>query len=194
MYVKACKILGVRIGAGQKEIKDAYRRLAVLYHPDTSQNPKTASRFIEITRAYKYLSDPGAYHRYISRYQAVKKKKRHHDVKVSSYAESMAYRRWKEENLPDLPPALAKLAHFINSYYEYTFLAISVFIIILPPVVFYFDDKLSIEENGWSPIIGPVITGILLFTGTFSYMLRNRNPFALRIQKWFIKKFKTRNG
>jgi DnaJ-class molecular chaperone len=51
-------ILGVARGAGEKDIKSAYRKLAKELHPDRNQdNPQAAERFSEITRAYDLLSD-----------------------------------------------------------------------------------------------------------------------------------------
>ena len=51
-------ILGVARGAGEKDIKSAYRKLAKEFHPDRNTgNPKAAERFSEITRAYDLLSD-----------------------------------------------------------------------------------------------------------------------------------------
>jgi hypothetical protein len=35
------------------EIKDAYRKLAMKYHPDRSKDPATAPKFIEITNAHE---------------------------------------------------------------------------------------------------------------------------------------------
>jgi DnaJ-class molecular chaperone len=51
-------ILGVARGAGEKDIKSAYRRLAKELHPDRNQdNPRAAERFSEVTHAYDLLSD-----------------------------------------------------------------------------------------------------------------------------------------
>lgn len=51
-------ILGVARGAGEKDIKSAYRKLAKELHPDRNKdNPKAADRFSEVTRAYDLLSD-----------------------------------------------------------------------------------------------------------------------------------------
>ncbi len=53
------KILGVSKDATQEEIKKAYRRLALKYHPDRNQGNKEAEeRFKEINEAYAVLSDP----------------------------------------------------------------------------------------------------------------------------------------
>lgn len=52
------EVLGVKPIATASEIKAAYRRLVLKYHPDTSKEPNAADRFIEITEAYEVLSDP----------------------------------------------------------------------------------------------------------------------------------------
>jgi molecular chaperone DnaJ len=53
------KILGVEKTAGEKEIKQAYRKLARNCHPDVNPGDKKAEeRFKEISEAYEVLSDP----------------------------------------------------------------------------------------------------------------------------------------
>ena len=52
-------ILGVQREASQKEIRQAYRRLARKHHPDVNPGDKAAEeRFKEINGAYEVLSDP----------------------------------------------------------------------------------------------------------------------------------------
>ena len=50
-------ILGVEAGAGEAEIKTAYRRLARKYHPDVSKEAGAEERFKAINEAYEVLRD-----------------------------------------------------------------------------------------------------------------------------------------
>ena len=53
------EILGLKKGASPDEIKKAFRKLAVKYHPDKNAGDKKAEdRFKEINEAYAVLSDP----------------------------------------------------------------------------------------------------------------------------------------
>lgn len=51
------KVLGLSPGATEKQIKSAYRKLALKYHPDRNKSPGAEQKFQEITTAYDYLLD-----------------------------------------------------------------------------------------------------------------------------------------
>lgn len=61
------ELLGVRRGASDEDIKRAFRKLAMEYHPDRNKREGAVEKFKEINEAYQVLSDSqkrAAYDRY----------------------------------------------------------------------------------------------------------------------------------
>ena len=54
------KLMGLKRDASEEQIKKAFKKLAINYHPDKNQdNPEAAKKkFQEIANAYETLSDP----------------------------------------------------------------------------------------------------------------------------------------
>jgi len=51
-------ILGIPKNAPQEDVKKAYRKLALQWHPDKNDSPDAEQKFKEIAEAYEVLGDP----------------------------------------------------------------------------------------------------------------------------------------
>jgi len=58
------RVLGLSKNASTEEVKDAYRRLTKIYHPDVSADPDAEKKFKELNKAFDVLSDPDKRARY----------------------------------------------------------------------------------------------------------------------------------
>ena len=64
------KILGVSKGASQGEIKKAYRKMAIKYHPDKNPDDKAAEdKFKDAAEAYEVLSNSDKKAKYDQNYK-----------------------------------------------------------------------------------------------------------------------------
>ena len=86
------KLFGIAPGATEKEINEAYRRLAFRYHPDRNQMSEESNRIMrELNEAYAILSNPVrrkeydlplGYHAVVAKFKAGSK------VKINSQSSS----------------------------------------------------------------------------------------------------------
>ncbi|QQG48575.1 MAG: molecular chaperone DnaJ [archaeon] len=75
------KVLGVQKGATKQQVKDAYRKLALEFHPDRNKSPEAEARFKEVSEAYAVLSDD--------------EKRKQYDA----YGREGVYRRYSQEDI-----------------------------------------------------------------------------------------------
>ncbi len=50
--------LGVSAESNLEQVKSAYKRLALIYHPDKNKHPDATTKFQEISHAYHKLASP----------------------------------------------------------------------------------------------------------------------------------------
>jgi len=81
-----CKTLGVSENASEEEIKKAFRKLALLYHPDRNSNAVAEEKFKEINEAYSILTGK----------QKEPVKYKQYDARVSESWEQRVFRVWHE--------------------------------------------------------------------------------------------------
>ena len=52
------EVLGISRSASEEEVRKAFRRKALEYHPDRNKDPSATDRFKEVNEAYQVLTDP----------------------------------------------------------------------------------------------------------------------------------------
>jgi DnaJ-class molecular chaperone len=75
------KILGIKKDASEEEIKKAYRKLALEFHPDRNKDASAEEKFKEINEAYAVLSG--------------KEEPREQPVDIGQYRETWEGRVWR---------------------------------------------------------------------------------------------------
>jgi hypothetical protein len=98
--------LGVKYSASHEEIKRAYRRLAILYHPDKNRDPAAENIFKNINEAYDVLGDPSKRNMYDLRLQSyfgdtIEETPPHRDPAYRSTRQKV-HRKSDRERLSDL--------------------------------------------------------------------------------------------
>jgi curved DNA-binding protein len=129
-YKDYYKILGVSENADQKEIRQAYRKLARQYHPDINPGDRKAEeKFKEINEANEVLSDPEKRKKYDEMRTYYQRYGQWPGAGPSAGAGDFSgfrggnfrYRTMTEEDLEDLFGGTSPFSDFFNTYFGSSF-------------------------------------------------------------------------
>lgn len=84
------KILGLKFGVSDEEVKRAYRELAKQCHPDLNGDAASAEKFADISEAYETLGDPALRAEYDKKVQEKMAAKRAATAQNQSFAQAYA--------------------------------------------------------------------------------------------------------
>jgi hypothetical protein len=87
---EARRILGVHAQASEQEIKKAYRKAAMRYHPDRNPDEHARDQFIEVHEAYEVLTNPN----HVSLDQAAPKARQSYKEDIRKQAEYYTQRTY----------------------------------------------------------------------------------------------------
>jgi len=105
------EVLGVSDKATLEEIKSAYRKLALKWHPDVCKDPSAHDRFVEISLAYEIIGNPEIRQRcdYL---------RNHASTRVSDYSNYQYYREQQETFYQDQQQARQRAYEYASKTLE----------------------------------------------------------------------------
>ena len=184
------KVLGLTPGASEKQIKAAYRKLALKYHPDRNTAPGAKNRFHEITLAYNYLLEhPSGKEDRATSYEdrmasEVLRKER---ARMQAQARARREKKRREEeyfNRPEWHDPLLLLKYGVRGFA----LLFASAAIIFPILLAIFGDPASLAGTSFFIIIGVFLMVYIYQKRSTWFRLGKFNSSLIDVKGFFSKK------
>jgi curved DNA-binding protein CbpA len=172
-------ILGIETGAGEEEIRKAFRAKAKELHPDVNPSPEAHTRFMECQQAYSFLIDSTQRHNYnamlnakrisaeeLQRRELVYKLWVEHQQRKARTRTAMEAVRYDSEG----NRLTRKIWKGVNLIYNITFLLLFLSVIVVP-IHNYYKDLERPENLQRSPIyfLIPMAVGVIFLVYGYYY-------------------------
>lgn len=169
------KILEVPFDADLTQIKKAYRKLALQYHPDRNKSAKATSLFIDIVESYEVLSDSkrkAEYDTYYKEYffeESISEDfqdnyetqqetwSKHSHQKAREYS-SMKYDDFEKRIIREVKLGVSYIPQFLIVAVCFFICFVNLFVIVP-----------TMAENGHSDSIGLILSGVAFWMGIGIY-------------------------
>lgn len=174
------RILGLQEGAGEEEVRSAFRSLVKQFHPDVNAEPGTHERFIEIQEAYEVLTDPERKAAFDLRRQARKISRDELERRERVYREwvwqqqELGRRRSKAQASQDTQSELSdnwtRVMRGVNLIYNLLFLLMFLGIIFIP--MWKYAQELELPEEQQRSVVYfiiPTIAGLIFAVWGYYY-------------------------
>lgn len=180
IFDKYYRVLNLDSDASNAQIKNAYRSLAKLYHPDRSGTSATRGKFIEVNEAYEILMRRDEYVRdAIKRYQARRSKEkasghsRREPRRATPRDRATGYADMRFQDFERSP--IYKTAVVVNSYIDYIFLSLGI-IMIISPIYGYISqlgEDIPIHKKTEFQLL-PIFIGAFFLIGVWYFLFKNK--------------------
>jgi len=174
-------ILGVPRDATQEQIKEAYRRLVKIYHPDRNPFPEAEEMFKLINEAYHVLSDPAKRAEYNVLYAAVMAKTSAHTVAEmrEGISRSGAHETYAAQETEELTEAERALVAFCKTILAYLLGFIRYEDLIAPA-----NDYVKTLKSAWGSAVRPEVRRLAMEAADLA-----EEREELRLVTLFVKLF-----
>lgn len=175
------RILHLAEGAGEQEIKKAYRQLAKRYHPDVNPSANARLRFIEVNEAYEFLSDPTRRASFRAKRQMSDQERMRREAVYRDWVnrQQNAARQTAENNagksMDDfMQTRIYRTAMVVNRFYKYIFLFVGAIMIFVPMIKYMLmtDEELDNTDFGPAAILVPGLFGICFTYGVYYFLFK----------------------
>ncbi len=172
-------ILGLEIGAGENEIRKAFRAKAKLFHPDVNSDEDARQKFIEVQQAYSFLINDAQRRNYTLLLNEEKMSQSEQDRREQIYKLWVEHQQRKARTRNALEDSYymeggnlfeKRMWRGLNLFYNVFFMSIFVFIIAMP-IINYIEqlDKPINQQRPLFYFLIPIILGSVFLSYGYYY-------------------------